>query len=291
MNYNTESKVWRVGGPLFAYLGITYGVKLLYSVWIFYKQFKIWDINAAFSGILYAEEITKTSQSYTLIMSGVAMLITIPVLLWLMNKDYEYPVNRRHRERVFTWKKYRKGLDVGAVPAFVVLGVFATLGLSRVMLMLPIDGILGDYAAVQETYSMSSVWIQFIVLGILSPIVEELLFRGLVYNRLKIYYEASISAYISAIIFGVAHFNLVQGLYAFVMGIIFAFVYEKYKSVFAPMIVHLAANIVAIITGINPVSQFIDRYWIIRLLVGLGFTAVFVMAVLYLHKRSEQSEK
>ena len=74
------------------------------------------------------------------------------------------------------------------------------------------------------------------------------------------------------------------------MGIIFAFVYEKYKSIFAPVIVHLAANIVAVISGLNPISQFIDRYWIIRLVVGIGFVAAFVMTVMYLNKRSEQKE-
>lgn len=290
MNYNTESKIWRVGGPLFAYLGITYGVKLVYSIWIFYKQFKVWDINGAFNGLVYAESLTKTQQDYTLIMSGIAMAITIPVLLWLMKKDYEYPVNRRRREEVFTWKKYKKGLDVKAIPALMIMGIFASIGLSRVMLMLPIDNILGSYSAIQETYSMSGIGVQLLVLGILSPIVEELLFRGLVYKRLKIYYEASIAAYISAIIFAIAHFNLVQGLYAFAMGIIFAFVHEKYKSVFAPMIAHLSANIVSIITAVNPVSQFIDRYWVIRLLVGVVFTVAFVISVLYLHKRSEQSE-
>ena len=290
MNYNTESKIWRVGGPLFVYLGVSYGVKLVYSMWIFYEQFRIWDINAAFNGMMYAEELIKVSMSYTLIMSGVAIVITIPILLWLMKKDYEYPVKPRQRERVFQWKKYWKDKDYKAIPAFILLGAFATLGVSRVILMLPVDGILGDYEATIKAYSMSSPHIQLVVLGILTPIVEEVLFRGLVYKRLKIYYEASIAAYISAIIFGIAHFNLIQGLYAFVMGIIFAFVYEKYKSIFAPVIVHLAANIVAVISGLNPISQFIDRYWIIRLVVGIGFVAAFVMTVMYLNKRSEQKE-
>lgn len=291
MNYNTESKIWRVGGPLFAYLGITYGVRLIYSIWIFYKQFNIWDINGAFNGLIYAESLGNEQRAYALMMSGAAMLVTIPVLLWLMKKDYEYPVNRRQKEERFIWKKYKKELDFKAIPAFVAMGVFATLGLSRVMLMLPIDGILGSYAENQAIYGLSSIWVQLLVFGILSPVVEELLFRGLVYKRLKIYYEASIAAYISAIIFAVAHFNLLQGLYAFAMGIIFAFVHEKYKTVFAPMIIHWVANITAILTGINPISQFIDKYWIIRLFVGLVFTIGAVLSVLYLHKRSEQFEK
>ncbi len=290
MNYNTESKIWRVGGPLFVYLGVSYGVKFVYSMWIFYQQFHEWDMNAAFNGLLYTEELINLSMSHSLIMSGIAIIITIPIFLWLMKRDFEYPVNLRKRERVFQWKKYWKDKDYKAIPVFALLGVFATLGVSRVMLMLPIDGILGDYEATMKAYGMSSPFIQLIVLGILSPIVEEVLFRGLVYKRLKIYYEASIAAYISAIIFGIAHFNLIQGLYAFIMGIIFAFVYEKYKSIFAPIIVHLTANIVVVITGMNPVSQFIDRFWLIRLAVGIFFIIAFAMTVMYLNKRSEQKE-
>ncbi|MBQ9699000.1 MAG: CPBP family intramembrane metalloprotease [Lachnospiraceae bacterium] len=290
MNYNTESKIWRVGGPLFVYLGIRYGVQLIYNLWIFYTEFNQWNIDAALNGLVYAENVVNTGKSYALEMCGVAAVLTIPVLLYLMKKDYEYPINPRRKEDTFVWKKYVSRVEIKWMPALIVTGICAAIGLSRLILMLPIDGILGDYSATLEAYGMSSFWIQLVVLGVVTPIVEELLFRGLVYKRLKIYYEASIAAYISAIIFAVAHFNLIQGIYAFIMGIIFAFIHEKYKTVLAPIVVHMAANVMSVLSGINPISQFIDKYWIIRLLIGLLFTSILVMSVMYHYKSRDKDE-
>ena len=290
MNYSMDNKIWRVGGPLFAYLAINFAVQLAFSIGIFYMQFNEWNINAAFNGLLYAQELGEKQQLYSVAMSGVSALIAFPVFAVMLKKDYEYPVNRRRKERSFDLKRHFKGFDRTYVPMLALAGVFATIGLSRLMLMLPFDGILGDYSEVKAGYEAGSVWLQFLVLGILTPIVEEMLFRGLVYNRLKTYYEVSIAAYISALIFGIAHFNLIQGLYAFVMGIIFNLVYEKCRSIYAPVIMHVVANLTAVLTSVNPVSEWIEEHAWIRLPIALVWTAVFGLCVMSIYKKAEKAD-
>ena len=51
----------------------------------------------------------------------------------------------------------------------------------------------------------------------------------------------------SAFVFSFMHVNVVQAIYAFVMAIVFAFVYEKYGSVKAPMVAHVSANVAAVL--------------------------------------------
>lgn len=289
MSYSMDNKIWRVGGPLFTYIAISFGVQLAFSLGIFYAQFNEWNIGAAFNGLMYAEQLGKTEQLYTVAISGVSALAALPVFAVLLKKDYEYPVNRRIKERSFDLKKHLKAFDRSYIPLLALAGVFAAIGLSRLILMLPLDGILGDYSEIKAGYEAGDVWLQLLVLGVLTPIVEEMLFRGLVYNRLKTYYEITIAAYISSLIFGIAHFNLIQGIYSFIMGIVFTLIYERCRYIYAPMIIHVVANLTAVITSINPVSKWIDAHVWVKLPLALVWTAVFALTIVALYKKTENT--
>lgn len=62
---------------------------------------------------------------------------------------------------------------------------------------------------------------------IAAPLLEELLFRGMIYKRLRDLCSAKTAILVSAAFFGIFHGNLVQFVYAFIIGIMLAFVYEK----------------------------------------------------------------
>lgn len=83
--------------------------------------------------------------------------------------------------------------------------------------------------------------------GIVAPIVEELIFRGLVYRRTKKMTGTIAAAILSAALFGVFHGNWVQAPYAFIIGIVAVFVYEKFKSIVAPIMLHMSANILSVL--------------------------------------------
>lgn len=293
MNYRSDSKIWRVGCPLFAYFFIRLIVEILFFIWLWYRQFNEINLSAAFNGLQYVEQLGRNIDRYSLKMAGAAMLITIPVMYFMIKKDYEYPVNRRTKERKFNLKKYVTVADGSRLVLPALTGVAAASGLGRLITMLPIDGILGNYSQIQVNNSRNPVIWQLLILGIISPVVEELLFRGLVFERLKVYYDVTIAAYIGSIIFAVAHFNLVQGLYGFVMGILFCFAYGKYKSITVPIVMHMAANITAVLMSSNPFSGFVDRHWFIRLPVALAFIVLFgiFLSKMYKNKDIDKEEK
>lgn len=64
--------------------------------------------------------------------------------------------------------------------------------------------------------------------------------------RLRQYCNVNLAIGISALLFAAFHGNIVQGIYAFVTGVLFAYVYEKYGSLKAPMIVHISANMLSL---------------------------------------------
>lgn len=78
--------------------------------------------------------------------------------------------------------------------------------------------------------------------SLIGPIIEELMFRGIIYNELKNKYSNMKAILITTIFFAVIHMNIIQILYAFALGFILIFVYEKYKNIKAPIILHMASN-------------------------------------------------
>lgn len=85
--------------------------------------------------------------------------------------------------------------------------------------------------------------IQVVAIGFLIPVAEELIFRGLGYFRMRWKLSFWGAALISSLYFGWYHGNIVQGVYAFCLGLLLAGVYEAYHSLLAPVCLHVAANL------------------------------------------------
>ena len=56
-----------------------------------------------------------------------------------------------------------------------------------------------------------------------------------------------IAAILSAVLFGVYHGNWVQAPYAIIIGLLAVFLYERYKSVVAPILFHMSANLMSVV--------------------------------------------
>jgi len=82
--------------------------------------------------------------------------------------------------------------------------------------------------------------------GIIGPIYEEILFRYLLYNRLKSRYSIKKSLLITTIIFALIHLNPIKIIYAFLLGLIINISYEKHQNILAPILIHIAANTIVI---------------------------------------------
>ena len=76
----------------------------------------------------------------------------------------------------------------------------------------------------------------------IAPIAEEMIFRWLIYLRLRDYVRMGAAAVISGLIFGIYHGNLVQGIYASLLGIAFAYILEQSGNIFSSALLHIGAN-------------------------------------------------
>ena len=82
----------------------------------------------------------------------------------------------------------------------------------------------------------------FLYAGILAPITEEILFRGLIQKTLMPYGK-KLAIFCSAFTFGIFHGNLIQTPYAFLVGLVLGYVASEYSIAWA-MVLHMINNLV-----------------------------------------------
>lgn len=83
--------------------------------------------------------------------------------------------------------------------------------------------------------------------GLMGPIMEEYLFRGIIYNKLKLFNSEKISILLTAIIFSLLHGNVFNIINAFVLNYMLIFIYHKYQTLLAPIILHMSVNITIVL--------------------------------------------
>jgi len=93
----------------------------------------------------------------------------------------------------------------------------------------------------------------FLMVAVTAPILEEILFRGVILKALLKKYAPYKAILLSAIAFGIFHLNPWQFLYATVLGLWLGYIYWKTRSLFYPILIHMLLNGTAFVA-----AQFLD---------------------------------
>ena len=102
---------------------------------------------------------------------------------------------------------------------------------------------LVSYEKVQTAESMSRSYYLALTLAA-APMMEEAVFRLGIYGLLRRRLMPKAAAFLSALAFGFYHGNMIQGLYAFLLGFVLAWGYEKcpWGKYWLAVLMHAAAN-------------------------------------------------
>ena len=119
--------------------------------------------------------------------------------------------------------------------------------------------------------------VSFVSLCIFAPIFEEIIFRSAVYRHTEIMGQ-SFAVVFSAIVFALMHGNLEQLPYTFVMGLGFAYLFAKTRSLLIPMLLHFLTNTTTVI--FTSIIDTTDTDELSTLLSNRNFAAV-IPTVLY----------
>ena len=185
------------------------------------------------------------------------------------------------------WKNVLKPQRIGGIIGCgFVLQITISLALSLILPLFP--NVLESYMSIMEGLGNESVFM-ILCVCILAPIGEELIFRGLTMRTMNKAMPWQAALIVQAVLFGLYHMNLVQGIYATLLGLLFGYVAYRYGSVVPGILLHMAVNSFSYVVGyIFPES--LEEHTGVMLaiaMVGLAATAGFSMLFLKGVKRSQ----
>lgn len=119
-----------------------------------------------------------------------------------------------------------------------------------VVIMYALPTLYARYEQLMESAGMGTDVFAILAAILLAPVGEEILCRGLIYhyakNAVKEMKNRQLAFWIANIIqslaFGIMHMNMVQGMYAFVLGLGIGWLRERYNSLYPAMLAHFTVN-------------------------------------------------
>ncbi len=102
-----------------------------------------------------------------------------------------------------------------------------------------------------SSFKSSTLLVTIFAVCVMAPIVEELIFRGFIYNCIKkLTGRIWIAAIVTSLLFGIFHGNILQGIYTGLTSLLLIFLYEKSKSIKTTIIFHGLLNFSSFLAGI-----------------------------------------
>lgn len=188
-------------------------------------------------GIFSGLDATSFALTVRVVMYAILAGVLLAVPLWLKR-----PVTRESAglRRLMEWP------DIGLGVAGVVVYMLLAMGALALLKLVPgVDVSQTQDLGLGYVYGFSRIAI-FVVLVVITPFVEELLFRGILYGGLR---ERRVPAWgaalIVSVLFGLAHGQLNVGIDVFCLSMVASYLREITGSVWAGVVLHMIKNFIA----------------------------------------------
>lgn len=173
-------------------------------------------------------------------------------------------------------KNFLKEVEIKKIPKNTILPIVVTgLGLN-VIVSVVISSIPWPQEWMDAYATNSSVidgsLISVLTAIVMAPVLEEIVFRGLIYTRLKKGMPAIVAASIASIIFGLCHGTAIWIIYTTFLGLVMNWVFVKHGSLTASILFHFSFNLMGIILSLIPESMsFVVWILLVAGVVGVAY--------------------
>lgn len=140
-----------------------------------------------------------------------------------------------------------------------------------------------DYSDMMNDFNSYNGFALVLYSSILAPITEELIFRGVTLNHFQKAVPFWLANILQALLFGIMHMNWIQGVYAFIMGMIFGLFYKRFNSLYVTILLHMAINSSGYI--ISVMSALPDMLSIVFIITAFISSFVSVVCLIEENKR------
>jgi uncharacterized protein len=263
-------KYSRMIGNILVYGGVYIGLQFFVS-FMFLATYSF--VGAFINGSVSDNIISMESQAFLaqniniiLITSTIISLIIYIAIFRYKNQDF------------FKFCGFSK-ISVKNILLIILMGIGMNIMVDSILSYFPIEEIFPEYKDVVESLvggGQSSIIILLSV-GILIPIFEEMLFRGLIFNELRKGSHIIFAIITQAVLFGIFHGNILQGIYASILGVILALVYLWTGSLWASVVAHVIFNTTSLFYSL--INQLQNQL----ILMVVGFI-MFVLPLVFIYR-------
>lgn len=261
---------------LLCQIAVSFGFSIAWGVFMAVKMASLGITDMAEQEAYLAESMS--SGEVIMIITAIATLVTVIVgALWY----------RKHTPATdFSLKEVVNGKLVLAMACLgLSLQLLISMCLNAVYPMLP-ENLTEQYSELMEQLIGGNIWLSLLVTVILAPLAEELLFRGVTMKKAQKIMPFMAANALQALLFGIYHMNWIQGVYAFVLGMILGFTAEYFHSVWASILLHAFVNGSAEVLSLLP-EELTETYIGVTVVAVLGIVLLFVAAKLYPKAKKE----
>lgn len=191
-----------------------------------------------------------------------AFILATIISLLILRKD----IINELRNNNSTFGKIIGWSIIGVFMAFIAQFITGSIE----MYLLKIDSGSENTAEIMNIINASTIFL--FIPAIFAPILEELVFRkiifGSLYKRMNFFW----AAILSSLAFGVVHLDLTHILIYTGMGLVFSYLYVKTKTIIVPILVHMGMNTITVIAqlfiGIEELERLQEELGSIINLIG-----------------------
>ncbi len=281
---SSGKRIWRLVYPFLTYMGIMLLVGTIASLAISYRfvSENVTEITPDTLNEMMIETV-ELFYSYYLEIQTASVLCTLPVMIIFFTRDRR----RRLQAGAVELLPDRSPLWMaviavfGAITSYAANGMISLSGLYQVS-----DG----YDEVAMVFYQGKLFLELICLGVLTPILEELIFRGLMYNQLLETMSKKMAVLLAALLFGAYHGNMLQMIYAFCLGLLMIYVYERFHTLLAPILFHIGANVLGIVLTETSALSFLYSTAAGMYLSVIAASLLVIGAVWLIEERQRQLE-
>lgn len=192
-----------------------------------------------------------------------AVAVTIPFIYRYYEKDQKEPtVCHQHLSELLAGKSMKLKIVNGILMAAV--GAAAGISLNNIMTMTRLEELSEGYQEVTGYFFAGGVLFELLGACLLTPVLEEMLYRSVVYGRIcdLMIHSAEeenpqrkardkksrwTAVVLTSLIFGLMHMNLIQFIYAALLGILLSWCVEQSGHFYGAVLAHMGANLMSVL--------------------------------------------
>ncbi|SKC59434.1 hypothetical protein SAMN05216292_2353 [Caldicellulosiruptor bescii] len=206
-------------------------------------------------------------------------IITGILIIFFCRKELKEVLSRKTNTRS-NWRLTILMFIYGVCYSLAMLSFYTFLGIDKINVE------RGEISLEIAKFIYSNKLMGFLSICIIAPIIEEILFRGLIFRSLLKTNSLIMSVIISSAIFAFFHLNFKQGIIAFGLGLLSSVMYFYYGSIFYPIAIHMGHNSTVLLIAILIGTNFSNFFSLLMFFISLSLTVINTIIISCVKKRN-----